>query len=151
MEVLNGEIEKYNSALITKNKEICELKSQNFELDKLSKNNIELKSAQYEVEKLTEILTVKSAELANLRANHQMLEKKLQLSEATGKELEGFRGSATEVEHLKDQLYKRETELARLKQSTAARESTASDLQSEKEQLRKRVQVLEQQQDTERD
>ena len=61
VEVLNTEIEKYNAALIVKNKEICELKSQNFELDKLSKNNIELKSAVYEVEKLTEILTAKSS------------------------------------------------------------------------------------------
>jgi predicted RNase H-like nuclease (RuvC/YqgF family) len=76
VEVLSNEIEKYNTTLIAKNKEICELKSQNFELDKLSKNNIELKSAQYEVEKLTEILTNKSSELANLKANFQMLEKK---------------------------------------------------------------------------
>jgi hypothetical protein len=76
VEVLSTEIEKYNTTLITKNKEICELKSQNFELDKLSKNNIELKSAQYEVEKLTEILHNKSSELTNLKANYHILEKK---------------------------------------------------------------------------
>jgi|JI6StandDraft_1071083.scaffolds.fasta_scaffold02603_3 TolA-binding protein len=95
VEVLNNEIEKYNAALITKNKEICELKSQNFELDKLSKNNIELKSAVYEVEKLTEILTAKSSELANLKASHQMLEKKFQMAEASSKELEALRGSVS--------------------------------------------------------
>ena len=72
MEVLNVEIEKYNAVLINKNKEICELKSQNFELDKMSKNDIELKSAQNEVEKLTVILTVKSSELANPRSNHHL-------------------------------------------------------------------------------
>jgi len=130
VEVLNGEIEKYNAALIIKNKEVCELKSQNFELDKLTKNNIELKSAQYEVEKLTEILTTKSAELANLKANHQMLEKKFQLAEVNAKELEVLRGNASELEQLRDQLHKKETELTRLKQNTANKESATSDLQS---------------------
>jgi predicted RNase H-like nuclease (RuvC/YqgF family) len=59
VEVLSTEIEKYNTTLITKNKEICELKSQ-----------------KYEVEKLTEILHNKSSELTNLKANYHILEKK---------------------------------------------------------------------------
>lgn len=53
VEMLAGDLEKSNNALLNKNKEILELKSLNFELEKLSKNNIELKSAEYQVTKLT--------------------------------------------------------------------------------------------------
>ena len=73
LQIVNTELEKASMSILAKNKEICELKSQNFELDKMSKNNVELKSAHFEIEKLSEMLSTKSSELANLKASYQAL------------------------------------------------------------------------------
>lgn len=148
IDILETEIERLNSEIIKKNGEIIAFKKSASENDRAQELETDLKNTKYELDSVTEALQQKSSEFMTFKAQYAELERRATAVTQVQTETQAFK---ERFETLSEQFNKNEFELNRLKQTASIKESQLSDVIAERDRLKSRIEIVEEQLDRQRE